>query len=80
MNEILWCCVQVDAVGVSDQIPILVAATNGYVDLVKLLHDSNANINVQVHLGNNKKKTFPSRLYVCGVFINEPLLWSDPEH
>ena len=34
--------------GPTDQIPILVAASNGNVELVKLLHESDADINVQV--------------------------------
>ena len=40
---------QVNQVGPSDQIPLLVAAANGNVDLVKLLYESDADINVQVH-------------------------------
>ena len=39
---------QVNQVGPSDQIPLLVAAANGNVDLVKLLHESDADIDVQV--------------------------------
>ena len=36
--------------GTTDQIPILVAAGNGNLELVKLLHESGADINVQVRL------------------------------
>ena len=39
---------QVNHVGPTDQIPILVAVGNGNVELLKLLHKSNADINVQV--------------------------------
>lgn len=37
-----------DQVGASDQIPLLVASSNGDVDLVKLLKENGADVNLQV--------------------------------
>ena len=51
--------------GPSDQIPLLVAAAIGNVDLVKLLHENDADINVKV---SSKPRPLPLAsllLYVC---------------